>query len=310
MLSNIGQFIAGILILSVGGEFFIRGSSNTARIFGIKPLVVGLVITAFATSSPEFFVSFLATVRGSRELAVGNIVGSCICNIGMALGLAALIRPISINISILRRELPVLFIVTLGFFIICLDFRITRPEALILLVSFLGFIFYYVRSAKAESKNITEERPGKISRHKAFLYLLVGLAGLLFGANIMVGSSIRLASYFGISELVIGLTVVAIGTSLPELATTVAASIRGESDISIGNVIGSNIFNILGIIGIICLIRPVAIDPNITMISLPLLLLYTLALAPILKTGLKISRLEGGLLLMGYGVYLIFMLRQ
>lgn len=304
-------FVSGLIILYVGGELFIRGSSKTARIFGIKPLIIGVVIVAFATSSPEFFVSILAVIRKSQDLAIGNIVGSCIANIGLVLGMAALLRPITIKVSILRRELPILFAVTFIFFAICLDFRISRPEALLLCVSFALFIFYCIKNAKEEKGESTPFGVTKTpSKPQAFWFLIVGLAGLLLGAHLIVDSSVNLARYFGISEVVIGLTAVAIGTSLPELAASLISSARGECDISIGNVIGSNIFNILGVIGIVCLIRPITVEANILFLSLPLLLLYTLGLAPILKTGLKISRIEGAILLASYSLYLYLIFRR
>lgn len=310
MLSQSLLFILGLVILCCGGELFIKGSSSVARTFGIKPLIVGLLIAAFATSSPEFFVSFLATLRKSSNLAIGNIVGSCIANIGLALGIAALVKPIAIKVSILRRELPILFAVTLLFFAICLDYRISRLEALVLVVCFFLFIFYCIKTAKGEKQAPGEKEAAKTySRPKLSLFLVLGLAGLLAGAHFMVESSVKIAMHFGISELVIGLTVVAIGTSLPELATSLIASLRGEGDISVGNVIGSNIFNILAVVGFICLIRPVTVEPSITMLSLPLLVLYTFALAPILKTHLKISRAEGAFLLVSYFSYLYFIFK-
>jgi len=312
-------FIAGIAILCVGGELFVRGSSGTARIFGIKPLVVGLIITAFATSAPEFFVSFFAVMRQSKELAVGNILGSCICNIGLALGLAALVRPIAISKTIIRRELPILFAATIVFFIISLDSYIARQEALVLIIGFIIFLFYYIKSAKQEGEGAVGDESESLpelkasqshAKSKSFLLLVLGLAGLLLGANLIVGSSVRLAKHFGISELVVGLTVVAIGTSLPEMVTTLIASAKGESEISVGNVIGSNLFNLLAIIGIVCLVHPVKIEQSISFITMPVLLLFTFALAPILKTGSKISRAEGAFLVIGYGAYLFFILKR
>ena len=311
MLFNLTVLVIGITTLYAGGELFIRGSSGTAYIFRIKPLIVGLMVTAFATSSPEFFVSLLAAIRESKDLAIGNIVGSCICNIAMVLGIAALIKPIDISASILRRELPILIAVTLGFFIMCLDFKISRLDGVTLILAFILFVIYYIRNAKAEdNKDSTFLKTGKNhSKLTSFFYLIVGLLGLLCGAHLMVGSSVSLARYFGISELAIGLTAVAIGTSLPELATSVVALLHGESDISVGNVIGSNIFNILAIVGVVCIINPIKLNPSIVIISIPLLILYTLALAPILKTGFKISRTEGAFLLVSYGVYLYFTLK-
>lgn len=311
MLLHLVLFLCGILILYIGGVSFIKGSSNTARIFGIKPLIVGLVIAAFATSAPEFFVSILATIRKSQSLAIGNIIGSCIANIALVLGLAALARPITVKASLLRRELPILFAVTLIFFAVCLDFRITRPDAFILLILFALFILYCIKNAKEEKGPSEAFEAAKIySKPKAFWFLIAGLAGLVLGANFIVGSSINLAKYFGISEVVIGLTAVAIGTSLPELAVSLVAAIRGEGDISIGNVIGSNIFNILAIVGAVCLIRPITVGPDLLFFSLPLLIFYTLGLAPILKKGLRIGRQEGAILLVSYFLYLYFIFRR
>lgn len=311
MCSHFLLFICGIFIIYVGGELFIRSSSNTARIFGIKPLIIGLLVVGFATSSPEFFVSTLAAIRKNQGLAIGNIVGSCIANIGLVLALAALFKPISVNISILRREIPILFAVTLIFFTICLDSMITRADALILLILFFLFILYCIKNAKEEKKDSTPFEVIKArSKSKAFWFLIIGLAGLLLGAELIVDSSVNLARSLGITEVTIGLTAVAIGTSLPELVTSLVASIRGEGDISIGNVIGSNIFNILAIIGVVGLIGPTAVERGILFLSLPILILYTLALAPILKTGFKITRTEGAVLLGSYFLYLYFIFRR
>jgi len=297
-------------VLYAGGESFIKGSSNTARIFNIRPLVIGVVVVAFATSAPEFCVSILAAIRKSRDLAIGNIVGSCICNIGLVLGLSALIKPIQAEKRLLKRELPILLAVTVGLFLVSLDNRISRPEALILLVAFFAFIFSCLKGGKDRVEDLgiaTEKKPDKL---KSFIFLGAGLVGLLGGAYLMVNSAVFLARYFGISELVIGLTVVAIGTSLPELAASLIASRRGEGEISIGNVIGSNIFNILGVIGVVCLIRPITVDPNIFIVSMPLLLLITFALWPVMKIGQKITRFEGLILLVVYTGYLTFLIKK
>jgi len=293
----------------VGGDIFIRGSSSIARIFGIRPIIVGVVIVAFATSSPELFVSLLAVIRRSNDLAIGNLVGSSICNIGMVLGLAALARPISVKVSVLRRELPGLFVATFGFAITCLDLQISRLDGLFLLILFIGILIYCIKNSRGETETSVYSDKRRTSKALSAGLIIFGLLGLLLGAHLIVGSSIKIARYFNVSELVIGLTAVAIGTSLPELAASLIASIRGESDISVGNVIGSNMFNILAIVGVICLIRPVAVEPSVLMYGIPLLILYTIALAPILKTGLRISRLEGALLFASYCVYLYFVFK-
>jgi len=302
--------LIGILILYFGGVLFIRGSSNAAKLFGIRPMIVGVVIVAFATSAPEFFVSVFAVINKSRNLAVGNIIGSCICNIGMALGIAALIRPIKVDASILKRELPILLTATLALFLICMDLRITRIEAVLLILAFFGFIFYCIRSAKTDDGSYLDTSTSSISKPRSFLYLGLGLIGLVVGARFMVQSSISIARIIGISELVIGLSVVAIGTSLPELAASVIASSKNQGDISIGNVIGSNLFNMLAIIGVVALIKPVIIDPEVLVLSLPILLIYTFVLLPILKKGFKINRITGAFLVLTYSIYLYLVFKK
>ena len=310
MLAHLIIFIIGLGILYMGGELFIRGSSNTARLYGIKPLVVGVIIVAFATSSPEFFVSVLATIKRNEDLAIGNIIGSCICNIGMALGLAALVKPIDVRVSLLKREVPVLFAITLVFFVFCLDFVITRKEAVLMLLAFSCFLAYSIKSAKEEDDGRLRIEIGSASKKRSLAYLAIGITGLIAGSYIMVNSATNLAQMFGISELIIGLSVVAIGTSLPEITTSVVASLRNEGDISVGNVIGSNIFNILLIVGVMGLIRPIALDISVVRFMLPVLLIYTFILLPVLRSGFKISRQEGAFLLTGYILYLYLLYKR
>ncbi len=297
-------FSAGIAILYAGGMFFIRGSAGTARIYSIRPIIIGAVVIAFATSAPEFFVSVIAAVKRSSDLAIGNIVGSCICNIGMVLGLSALIKPVKVNNMVLRRELPILLSATILLFLACLDYRINRFEAGLFILGFFLFIFHCIKNAKEHDNGFSQFREKGLSKIRSFMYLCAGLAGLLTGAHLIVNSAILLAGYFGISKLVIGLTVVAIGTSLPELAASAIAAHQGEGDISIGNVIGSNLFNILGIVGIVCLIRPVYISRQVIWLSAPFLLIYTLALVPIIRSGYRINRPEAAALFLSYFLYL------
>jgi cation:H+ antiporter len=304
MLIQILLFIAGIAVLYIAGMVFIHGASGTARILNIRPIITGVVIVAFATSAPEFFVSFSAALRNSQGLALGNIVGSCICNIGMVLGLSALIRPVKVNSAMLRREIPVLVLSTILLFTICMDFKISRFESIILLSGFLGFIFYCVKNAKNSPEASSKQKKIEPSKPLVVLALLAGLTGLLYGARIVVNSAVILSRYFGISELAIGLTIVAIGTSLPELFASLAASQRQEGDISVGNVIGSNIFNMLAIIGVVGFISPIIVDSIVLYFNFPILLIYTMALVPVLRTGYTISRREGMLLLLSYFVYL------
>ena len=310
MIIYLVLLLAGIVTLYFCADFFIKGASGTAEVLKIRPIIIGVIVVAFATSAPEFCVSILAAIKKSSDLAIGNIVGSCICNIGLALGLSAIIRPIEINRDILRRELPFLVIVTILFFVICIDYRISRFEAALLFVGFIGFLYYSIRNAKGKVEDLGIDLERAMPKGKAFTYLGIGLAGLLLGAHMIVTSAVRIAAFVGISELVIGLTVVAIGTSLPELAASLMASARGEGDISIGNIIGSNIFNILLIVGTVCMIRPVIVDSSISLISLPLLIVLTVLMVPILRSENKISRREGLILVIFYIGYIIFLVKR
>ncbi len=299
---NIALFITGLILLYAGGEVFIKGSTSIAYLFGLRPLIVAATVAAFATSAPEFFVCLTAAVRNSRNLALGNIVGSCIANIALILGICSLIKPIKIERSLLRKELPMLIVVSVSFFLICLDLYISKTEAFLLLFGFCLFIYYCVKNAKGEKNALIESR----SQSKLKSFAFVGLAILLLvsGSNLLVKSAVTLAHYFGISQLVIGLTIVAIGTSLPELSVSAVASARGKHDTSIGNIIGSNIFNILLIIGAVCLIRPIFITPATIKFEIPLMVAYSILLLPLLRSGFKLSRLEGFILLLSYAVYI------
>ncbi len=302
MYSNILLFIIGLILLYAGGEVFIKGSTSIAYLFGIRPLIVAATVAAFATSAPEFFVCLTAAVRNSSNLALGNIIGSCIANTALVLGICSLIRPIKIERSLLRKELPILIVVSVSFFLICLDLYISKTEAFLLLFGFCLFIYYCVKNAKQEKNTLIESRPQ--SKLKSFVF--VGLATLLLvsGSSLLVKSAVALAHYFGISQLVIGLTIVAVGTSLPELSVSATASARGKHETAIGNVIGSNIFNILLIIGAICLIRPIFITPATIKFEIPLMVAYSILLLLLLRTGFKLSRLEGFILLLSYAVYI------
>jgi cation:H+ antiporter len=309
MFMQILLFILGIAVLYAGGMVFIRGASNAAYIFNIRPIIIGVVVVAFATSAPEFCVSVLAAIKRNQPLAIGNIIGSCICNITMVLGVSAIVKPIKVQGLMLRREIPILLIATIALFVFSIDANINRIEAFFLLGLFVAFVLYCIKNARNIQKDKGFSNKDKISRPSAFALLLSGLIGLLGGAYIVVNSAVVLARYIGVSELVIGLTLVAVGTSLPELFASISAAKQGEGDIAIGNVIGSNIFNILAIGGVVGIISPIALDSSVIHFSFPVLLLFTIILVPIIKTGYTISRKEGIVLLFGYFLYLWGMLK-
>jgi cation:H+ antiporter len=297
-------FVIGVGVLYAGGMVFIRGASNAAFIFNIRPIVIGVVVVAFATSAPEFFVSVLAVFRGNQSLAIGNIIGSCICNIGMVLGISSIIQPVKVEGMILRREMPILLIATSALFVFSLDLVIDRAESFFLLCIFAAFIIYCIKNAKKIQNNRDKAQREKRRFSAVFAHLVLGLTGLLVGAYIVVNSSLILARHIGISELVIGITLVAVGTSLPELFASISAARQSEGDICIGNVVGSNIFNILAIVGVVGIISPISLDRNVLNFSLLVLILYTVTLIPIIKTGYAVSRKEGIVLLLGYFLYL------
>lgn len=304
--------IVGIAGLFLGAESLIRGASSVAIKLGISPLVVGLTVVAFATSSPELVVSIRAAIEGSGGIVVGNVVGSNICNIGLILGLTALIFPVSVKMQLIRREIPIMFFTSLLFVLFLLNNSVERLEGLIL---FAGIIIYMIYSYFAAKKDKDEKFefdevvPQPIKRISVSIILIIaGLVLLPLGADFFVTGAIDAATKLGFSEAVIGITIVAFGTSLPELATSIIAALKKENDIAIGNVVGSNIFNVLSIIGISSLIKPYKAE-GITSVDLIVMLLFMALLLPLSRSGFKLKRWEGGLLLLGYVVYMIYLVR-
>jgi cation:H+ antiporter len=305
-------FILGVVLLYLGGEGLVRGSSRLARNLGINTIVIGLTLVAFGTSTPEFVVSLFAAFKGSSDLVVGNIVGSNISNIGLILGISALICPIMVQMKILKTEVPIMIIVSLVMMLTAFNLRIGFYEGILLFATTVAFVIYTYYSALEEPSEIETEFKEFIgtnnSNNRNIFFIVVGLLGLIIGARFVVNSAIFIASAFGISELVIGISVVAIGTSLPELSTSIVAAYRKEHDIVVGNIIGSNIFNV-GILGIVSVIRPTKVNPDILRFELPVMLLFALASLPIMKTGSRISRAEGIVLLVFYVLFIVLLFR-
>jgi cation:H+ antiporter len=298
----------GIVLLYGGAEGLVRGSASAAARIGLTPLVIGLTVVAFGTSAPELAVSVDAALAGEGDVAVGNVVGSNIGNIGFILALAAMIRPTIVQAQIIRFDVPVLLGVTLAFLLMLADARIARWEAIVLLAGLVAYTWISLRLARAESPAIQEEyAAGMPPRHAGLardaVLALGGLILLVIGARLLVAGAIDIAGAFGISDAVIALIVVALGTSLPELATSVLAASRGQADIAVGNIIGSNLFNVLGIIGLAGTIRPLA-DTGMQLVDLGMLLGMTLVLLPLMRSGFRINRGEGAFLLLLYCGYL------
>ena len=304
---------AGLLMLFAGAEGLIRGSSSLALRVGISPLVVGLTVVAFGTSSPELVVSLKAALEGNGDISLGNVIGSNIANIALILGIAALIRPLKVQAVVIRREIPIMIFVSLILVLFMINHEIDRIEGIIF---FIGIIIYSIVSVllarKEKSKEIEEEfiegiakKPFKI--WLAIPFIIIGLALLIYGANLFLEASIEIAKRIGMSQAVIGLTIVAIGTSLPELFTSAVASFKNESDIAIGNVVGSNVFNILLILGVTAMIIPVS-AAGITMTDIIVMLVTAVIILPMTWTKFILNRLEGALLLTGYIIYMLYLL--
>ncbi len=306
------QMLGGLAVLVAGAEILVRGSVGTALRFGLTPLLIGLTIVAFGTSAPELVVSIQAAYNGSDDIALGNIIGSNISNIALILGLAAMIQPLKVQASIIRKDVPILLGTSLLLVFFLMDGVITQLEGVIFFLGVVVFTVVSVRMAKKEtSEEVKEEFEDVIPEKKLPLWLnivmiVVGLGLLILGAKWLVDGAIEIASSVGLSEAVVGLTIVAVGTSLPELATSVMAAIKKEGDIAIGNVVGSNIFNILCILGITAMILPVS-QGGITTVDILLMLGLTVLLLPVLKSGYIVSRFEGAVLLVIYISYTAYL---
>ena len=302
--------IAGLALLYYGAEFLVKGGSSIALKMKISPLVIGLTLVAYATSAPELVVSVDAALKGMGDISIGNVVGSNICNIALILGLCAIITPLKVNGKLLKFDVWLMIascIALLGCY--ALNCGVNRWQALILFAGCLSYTIWSIYTSRREnSEDTCEEIPkNPCAVGLAIILTAGGIAALIIGAKLFVHAAIVMAQVCGVSDAVIGLTVVAVGTSLPELATSVVAAIRKEQDIAIGNVIGSNIFNILAILGIAPLISPIR-AAGISYVDMILMLALSVMLYPIMKSGMKISRKEGILLLgiyIAYTVYLI-----
>ena len=302
--------VLGMAGLYYGAEFLVKGGVSIARRAGVSPLVIGLTLVAFATSAPELVVSISAAIDGSGDISLGNVVGSNICNIALILGICACITPMKVQRQILRFDawfmLGSAVLLTLFYFS---AHGINRLQAGVFLLCMIGYVIWSVIASRKESTAGGAQGAAEklLPLRQAFLLIILALALLIGGAKVFLASAVFFAQKLGISEAVIGLTIVAVGTSLPELATSAVAAIKGENDIAIGNVVGSNIFNILGILGIAPLIAPLkntTIDP----VDMGTMVLFSLLLVPMMRTGWKISRKEGAVLLTGYAAYIAYLL--
>jgi cation:H+ antiporter len=311
--------LLGLAALAGGGELLIRSASRLATLVGLSPLVIGLTVVALGTSAPELAVSVQAGLEGRPELAVGNVVGSNIANVLLILGLCAAMAPLLVQARIVRREVPIGIVAALIVTLLALDGRIGRLDGLLLLGAMGAYTVYTVVQSRREERAVREEyaeeygpqtRPrGAAGLARELAILLAGLVTLVLGARWLVDAAVSVAQGLGVSEVVIGLTVVAVGTSLPELATSVIASVRGERDIAIGNAIGSNLFNLLGILGVASLVTPggLVVAPGILMFDLPVMVAVAAACLPVFFVGHRLDRWEGVMFLGYYAAYLAWL---
>lgn len=312
MLLSISQIIAGLVLLYFGGEGLISGASRLALRMGLSALVVGLTVVAFGTSAPELFVSLGAVLDGLDDVAMGNVVGSNICNIALILGLAALIRPIKINTRLVKLDLPLLIMASVWMIIVLLDGWVQRWEGILSILGLVAYVAFLIWEANREDEPTKEElqmaspTPGW-SLGKDLGFIVFGLVALAMGADWFVKGSMAVAIFAGLSPAFIGLTIVAIGTSLPELAVTVLASRRGQGDIAVGNVVGSNLFNIGAVMGITSMVHPVE-RGGILWADIGFMMGLTLVLMPMLLLGPHLARRRGAILVASYIVYLTWRL--
>ncbi|MDY6864007.1 MAG: calcium/sodium antiporter [Thermodesulfobacteriota bacterium] len=305
--------VGGIFFLYAGGESLIRGSTALAFRLGLTPLVVGLTVVAFGTSCPELAVSVSASLDGNAGISLGNVIGSNICNIALILGLSALIRPLQVHVQVIRMQIPIMIAVSLVLALLLMDGILERFEGICFVLGIITYTVYSVYQARKEFNESNKEIgidticKQEVKLLFAYLFVLSGFVMLVLGAKLFVWGAVSLASALNISQAVIGLTIVALGTSLPELATSLMAAIKKEEDIAIGNIVGSNIFNILGILGIASLVSPIEIG-GISPVDLIVMIVAAILLLPITRTGFLLSRWEGVFLLVFYGAYLYYLI--
>ncbi|HLF64349.1 MAG TPA: calcium/sodium antiporter [Saprospiraceae bacterium] len=313
------KLIIGLIFLIIGAEALVKGASKIARAVGISPLVIGLTVVAFGTSSPEMAVSVMAVSEGNSDIALGNVVGSNIFNILFILGLCALILPLIVAQQLIRLDVPVMIAASLIVMLFGFDGRLMAWEGLVMVT--IGFVYtvYIIReSRKEKNKEVLkeyQEEYGKDNKGKgkiwlSVLFVIAGLAFLILGSRWLVEGAVYIAHTLGVSDLVIGLTIIAAGTSLPEVATSIIATIRGERDIAVGNVVGSNIFNILFILGISSMVGKggIGVAESAIIFDIPVMLAVAIACLPIFFTGRKIERWEGGIFLFYYIAYTVYLI--
>ncbi|MGB0887572.1 MAG: calcium/sodium antiporter [Vicingaceae bacterium] len=304
--------IGGLAVLIIAGELLVRGAVGIALKFNIPTIVIGMTIVSFGTSAPELLVSLKAALNNHAELAIGNVIGSNIANIALVLGVTTMILPITVKRSTVKVDWPIMMGASMLFFIFILNNVIEWYEGLIFTAGLIAFNFYMFWNAKRkgekEELDVDTEDLKKSSLLLNSVLIILGCIGLAFGANWLLDGAVTIASNFGVSEHVIGVTIVAFGTSVPELITSVVAAFKKHTDISVGNLIGSNIFNILGVLGITALVKEIPVTDQVINIDSLWMLAIAFLIFPLMIIGFKVNRLRGLLLFAFYGVYIYFAL--
>lgn len=325
MVLNIIISLVGFIMLYYGAEWLVKGSSSLARSLGITPIVIGLTVVAFGTSAPELAVSLISSIQGKSMIAVGNVVGSNICNIALVMGLAATFQPITGHPIVVRRDIPVMLGISLFLLVVSYNSVLGRVEGAVLFGGIIAYTIVNYYMARQEVKSAgpgegiladlgVEQIEADLSRSKAVLMLIVGIVGVVVGAQLVVNAAIKIMTVLGVSEKFIGLTIVAFGTSLPELATSVVAAVRKEMDISIGNLVGSNVFNILSVLGAAALVRPITIPGGFVQSGLIYDYIFMLFISFLpwlmMRKSNTVSRGNGIFLLVCYGGYLTYLIAK
>ena len=313
MLENVLLLTLGLGCLFYGGNWLVRGASGLALSYGVSILIIGLTIVAIGTSMPELLVSVQAALAGKSDLAIGNVIGSNIANIGLILGATGLITPLRVKATLLRREIPIMIGITLFATALTLDGAISRADGVLLLLAFAAFsaLFYFLARREQDTRDqllseLDDAAPAPDrSRLREFFYLLLGIVALVIGSRLMVEGAVNLARFIGVSELIIAITLVAFGTSLPELAASLSAAFHKETDLAIGNVVGSNIANLLLILGVTALVQPIAVDRAEVQFEFFVMIAFAVLLIPFMRKQ-RLGRRGAALFLGAYILFIVY----
>ncbi len=306
--------VLGLLILLFGGKILVDGASSIALKLGMTTGLIGLTVVAFGTSAPELLVSLTAALKGNSDISIGNVVGSNIANIGLVLGISGIFYPIVIRKSHVRFEYALMMLVTLIYYLLSLDLLVSRVEGILLFTGFIGFNLYLFRNLGKGIQQDSEAVEEEIEEVRNYSWpasiglFLGGIVGLYFGSELLVNNAVLISREFGVSERIIGVTIVAIGTSLPELITSIIAALSKRTDLALGNILGSNIMNILSIIGVTATIKPISVSEAFVKSDYLWMIGISLLLYPLMRTKMRISKVEGSVLLFAYIAYLVILL--